>query len=177
VAFDAGNLANVAKALRKLYPAALLVLCGDDDKATEARTGSNPGRLKAEAAARAVRGLAVFPAPLPENGSDFNDLHQAAGLDAVRACIEGAIEAHQASASAAHAAQADRQGNPSHGPRHAPHGGDDGHDMLVGAPTRSPAAPSTRSRLTMPGCGIAVSTRTAKPRPPNGCAAVWTWKP
>lgn len=43
VAFDAGNLANVAKALRKLHPAALLVLCGDDDKGTEARTGSNPG--------------------------------------------------------------------------------------------------------------------------------------
>jgi putative DNA primase/helicase len=129
VAFDAGNLARVVRALCKKYPATLLVLCGDDDQATEARTGSNPGRLKAEAAARAVRGLAVFPAPLPENGSDFNDLHQAAGLDAVRACIEGAIEAHQASASAAHAAQADRQGNPSHGPRHAPHdGGNDAHD-------------------------------------------------
>lgn len=129
VAFDAGNLANVAKTLRKLHPAALLVLCGDDDQSTEARTGTNPGREKAEAAARAVHGLAVFPAPLPENGSDFNDLHQASGLDAVRAVIEGAIEAHQASASAAHAAQADRQGNHSHGPRHAPHdGGNDAHD-------------------------------------------------
>ena len=91
VAFDAGNLANVAKTLRKLYPAVLVVIAGDDDRATEARTGSNPGRLKAEAAARAVHGLAVFPAPLPENGSDFNDLHQGEGLDAVRACIEGAI--------------------------------------------------------------------------------------
>jgi putative DNA primase/helicase len=129
VAFDAGNLANVAKTLRKLYPAVLVVIAGDDDRATEARTGSNPGRLKAEAAARAVHGLAVFPAPLPENGSDFNDLHQGEGLDAVRACIEGAIEAHQACASAAHAAQTDRQGNPRHGPRHAPHdGGNDAHD-------------------------------------------------
>jgi putative DNA primase/helicase len=128
VGLDAGNLANVAKALRKLHPAALLVLCGDDDRHTEARTGSNPGRLKATAAARAVRGLAVFPAPLPENGSDFNDLATASGLDTVRAVIEGAIEAHQASASAAHAAQADRQGNPGHGPRHAPHdGGNDAH--------------------------------------------------
>ncbi|MBK9986174.1 MAG: toprim domain-containing protein [Betaproteobacteria bacterium] len=129
VAFDAGNLANVAKTLRKLYPAVLVVIAGDDDRATEARTGSNPGRLKAEAAARAVHGLAVFPAPLPENGSDFNDLHQGEGLDAVRDCIEGAIEAHQACASAAHAAQTDRQGNPRHGPRHAPHdGGNDAHD-------------------------------------------------
>ena len=122
VAFDAGNLANVAKALRKLHPAALLVLAGDDDQATGARTGTNPGRVKAEAAARAVRGLAVFPAPLPENGSDFNDLATASGLDAVRDCIEAAIQAHQASASAAHATQAERQGNPTHGPRHAPHG-------------------------------------------------------
>ena len=129
VAFDAGNLANVAKALRKLHPAALLVLAGDDDQATEARTGTNPGRLKATAAARAVRGLAVFPAPLPENGSDFNDLHQASGLDAVREVIEAAIQAHQASESAAHAAQADRSGKGGHGPRHAPQGGgDDAHD-------------------------------------------------
>jgi phage/plasmid primase-like uncharacterized protein len=109
----------------------------------------NPGRLKAEAAARAVRGLAVFPAPLPENGSDFNDLHQAAGLDAVRACIEGAIEAHQASASAAHAAQADRQGNPSHGPRQQT----ERPTMAATMPT-IPAAPSTPSRLTMQACGI-----------------------
>ena len=50
-----------------------------------ARTGNNPGRDKATAAARSVRGLAVFPEPLPEGASDFNDLHQAAGLDAVRA--------------------------------------------------------------------------------------------
>ena len=129
IAFDAGNLSHVACALRKLAPPALIVVCGDDDRATEARTGTNPGRVKAEAAARAVHGLAVFPEPLPEGGSDFNDLHQASGLDAVRACIEGAIEAHKAQQTAAHAAQADRQGNPSHGPRHAPHdGGNDGHD-------------------------------------------------
>ena len=65
VAFDAGNLAHVAKALRQQYPAALLVLCGDDDVQTLARTGSNPGRDKATAAAHAVRGVAVFPTPLP----------------------------------------------------------------------------------------------------------------
>ena len=69
VAFDAGNLAHVVKALRKKYPAALIVLAGDDDRDTEARTGSNPGRLKATAAARSVQGLAVFPSRLPENGS------------------------------------------------------------------------------------------------------------
>ncbi|PIF16578.1 MULTISPECIES: DUF927 domain-containing protein [unclassified Acidovorax] len=96
VAFDAGNLAHVAKALRQQDHAALLVLCGDDDRATEARTGTNTGRVKAEAAARAVRGLAVFPEGLPDGGSDFNDMHQAQGLQAVGACVEAAIAAHQA---------------------------------------------------------------------------------
>lgn len=95
VAFDAGNLAHVAKALRAANPAAQLVLCGDDDRTTEARTGTNPGREKAGAAARAVRGLAVFPEGLPDGGTDFNDMHQATGLQAVGACIEAAIAAHQ----------------------------------------------------------------------------------
>jgi putative DNA primase/helicase len=99
VAFDAGNLAHVARALRKLHPAALLVLCGDDDAQTLARTGNNPGRDKATAAALAVHGLAVFPEGLPGGGSDFNDLHQhiggAAGLAAVRSIVQAAIDAHQ----------------------------------------------------------------------------------
>ena len=94
VAWDAGNLAHVVRALRGRYPAARLLVCGDDDRATEARTGKNPGRLKATEAARLVGGVAVFPGDgLPEGGSDFNDLHQAAGLEAVRLVIEGAIRA------------------------------------------------------------------------------------
>ena len=109
VAFDAGNLAHVAKALRTRYPAALLVLCGDDDLHTFEKTGHNPGRDKATAAARAVHGLAVFPEALPDGGSDINDLHLhhggAAGLEAVRCIVEGAIDGHQASQTAAHAAQ------------------------------------------------------------------------
>jgi putative DNA primase/helicase len=95
VAFDAGNLAPVAKALHKSYPAALLVLCGDDDAQTFARAGHNPGRDKATAAALAVHGLAVFPEGLPEGGSDFNDLHQAAGFDAVRLIVDSAIDSHE----------------------------------------------------------------------------------
>lgn len=110
VAFDAGNLTHVAKALRRLYPAALLVLCGDDDAGTFARTGINPGREKAASAARCVRGLAVFPEPLPEGASDFNDLHQAAGLPAVRDLIEAAISARQARHVARHVAQTSRSG-------------------------------------------------------------------
>lgn len=105
VAFDAGNLQHVAKALRRLHPAALLVIAGDDDRYTEQRTGTNPGRTKAETAARAVRGLAVLPEGAPADGEpvnwDYNDQHRAHGLDAVRATIQTAIDAHRQAAAAA----------------------------------------------------------------------------
>lgn len=91
VAFDAGNLLHVAKAARELAPSARVVVCGDDDAATQARTGRNAGRAKAEAAAKAVQGVAVFPSALPEGGSDFNDMHQACGLQAVAACVRAAL--------------------------------------------------------------------------------------
>lgn len=93
VAFDAGNLAHVARLVRGLFPAAALVICGDDDRKTADRTGRNPGIEKATAAARMVRGAAVFPEGLPAGGSDFNDLHAAAGLEAVRRQIEAAERA------------------------------------------------------------------------------------
>ncbi|MBS0318431.1 MAG: DUF927 domain-containing protein, partial [Proteobacteria bacterium] len=128
VAFDAGNLGHVARALRQQHPAALIVVCGDDDRATAAKTGNNPGRDKATAAARPVRGLALFPEGLPEAGSDFNDLHQAVGLDAVRQQIEVGIEAHQAGQRAAQAANGRRPGQGGGERDAAPSGaaGDDG---------------------------------------------------
>jgi putative DNA primase/helicase len=101
VAFDAGNLPKVTNALRKTYPAALLVLCGDDDVQTFATKGNNPGRDQATAAARTVRGLAVFPNGLTEGGSDFNDMHQAAGLEAVGLLVDAAIHAFEESNQAA----------------------------------------------------------------------------
>jgi putative DNA primase/helicase len=126
VAFDAGNLAHVAKALRKAYPAALLVLCGDDDAQTLAKSGHNPGRDKATAAAGAVHGLAVFPEALPDGGSDFNDMHQAAGLEAVRLLVDWAIdafsEAQTAAQAAAHAAQNENAGKGSQNKRRKPNG-------------------------------------------------------
>ncbi|WHZ12497.1 MAG: DNA primase, phage-associated [Burkholderiaceae bacterium] len=131
VAFDAGNLAHVAKALHKRHPAALIVIAGDDDVQTHARSGANPGRDKAAAAARAVRGLAVFPEQLPEGGSDFNDLHQAAGLDAVREQIEASIDAHQAGQRPAQASNGRRTGQSGHERDAAPSGGagDDGQSF------------------------------------------------
>jgi putative DNA primase/helicase len=96
VAFDAGNLPHVVRALRGRYPGALVMVCGDDDAATMARTGKNAGRDKATEAAKLARGAAVFPQGLADGASDWNDLQQSAGLDAVRAQIEAAIQAAQA---------------------------------------------------------------------------------
>lgn len=61
VAFDAGNLEPVAKTLREKYTNAKIIICGDDDSGTEERTGRNPGRHCAEAAARAVGGIVALP--------------------------------------------------------------------------------------------------------------------
>ena len=91
VAFDVGNLVHVARALRKHYPGVAIVLCADDDRATQRKTGKNPGRDKAAEIAKAVRGVVVAPSDLPEGGTDFNDMHAHAGLGAVRECIEGAV--------------------------------------------------------------------------------------
>jgi putative DNA primase/helicase len=98
VCFDAGNLKHVAEALRQRWPALPLLVCGDDDRDTEARTGHNTGRDKAAAAARAggsAQGMAaaVLPAGLPGGGSDFNDLAAHAGLPAVAALVDAAVVA------------------------------------------------------------------------------------
>ncbi len=78
VGIDSGNLPAVADVLRHRFPGARIVLAGDDD---ETVTG-NPGRTKAEAAALAVGGTAVFPGGEP--GQDWNDIRCALGLEEVR---------------------------------------------------------------------------------------------
>lgn len=57
VAFNAGNLGPVAKAMREKFPDLPLILCADDDSGTE----GNPGLTKATEAARAVGGLLAIP--------------------------------------------------------------------------------------------------------------------
>jgi putative DNA primase/helicase len=80
VAFNAGNLLPVAKALRAKYPCITLVVCADDDWATE----GNPGLTAATEAARAVGGLLAVPRfdglPRADKDTDFNDLHRLAGM-------------------------------------------------------------------------------------------------
>jgi putative DNA primase/helicase len=92
VAFNAGNLGSVALALRTKYPTLKITVAADDDY----RTDGNPGITKATAAAQAVGGCVAVPdfgVSRPDRATDFNDLRQVAGLDAVRRCFEAAQSA------------------------------------------------------------------------------------
>lgn len=60
-AFDSGNLVHVAEALHKKYPDKPVVIAGDDDQHLELTQGINPGRRKAEEAAKAVGGKVLLP--------------------------------------------------------------------------------------------------------------------
>lgn len=89
VAFNAGNLKPVALALREKYPSLKIIVAADDDYRTE----GNPGITKATEAAQAVGGCVAVPdfgANRLDGATDFNDLHQLRGPEAVRACIEAA---------------------------------------------------------------------------------------
>lgn len=89
VAFSAGNLESVARELHEKYPDLWIVLCADDDYRTE----GNPGFTKATEAARAVGGLLAVPdfgGDRPEGATDFNDLAQHRGAEAVKRAIAGA---------------------------------------------------------------------------------------
>lgn len=87
-AFNAGNLEVVAMDIRHQFPSAQLLIAGDDDRATQ----GNPGRTKAEAAASAARGKAVFP-DLGAQGSDFWDMKEQQGAEAVAKLIRAVVRA------------------------------------------------------------------------------------
>jgi len=90
VAFNAGNLMAVCKALRAKYPDWRLIVCADDDHATP----GNPGLITATEAALAVVGLLAVPdftgTERGQKVTDFNDLAKLAGAEIVKLCIEAA---------------------------------------------------------------------------------------
>lgn len=91
VAFDVGNLKTVAAELRKEHPTSTIVIAADNDQWGD----KNPGKLGADAAARACFGHVVLPEFSSADGKpkDFNDLHVREGLAAVKAQIESVIPA------------------------------------------------------------------------------------
>ena len=63
VALDAGNLLPVAQVIRRLYPKAVIIVCGDNDL-------SGVGQKAAREAANEVGGRFIIP---PNVGQDWND--------------------------------------------------------------------------------------------------------
>lgn len=97
VAFNAGNLGLVAKAVCAMYPDLRLILCADDDYRTE----GNPGLTKATEAALAVGGLLAVPTFTleeierfqAEHGkppTDLSDMTVLCGVEAVRGRVASA---------------------------------------------------------------------------------------
>lgn len=87
VAFDAGNLMPVAKALKEKYPKHKIFVCGDDDVFSEK---GNKGRSEAEKVAQFLGTPALFPQfqDLEKSPSDFNDLYVSEGIEVVREQLE-----------------------------------------------------------------------------------------
>lgn len=81
-AMDCGNLPAVAAIARRQHPEAQILICGDNDESTK----GNPGKAKAKQAALAVGGLVI----LPLIAGDWNDYHQAHGLEKTREAIMSA---------------------------------------------------------------------------------------
>jgi putative DNA primase/helicase len=87
VAFNAGNLAAVARSVRRLHPRAEIVICGDDDRWTD----GNPGATKARKAALEIGAKLLMPdfsgLDLSTRPTDFNDLYR------LRRAAQGAVAA------------------------------------------------------------------------------------
>lgn len=93
-AFNAGNLKNVAKALKSKYSHASIIVCCDNDQWTE--VNGKPKNVGVEAgreAASQVSGMIAVPHfTSPQKGlTDFNDLAQVEGLEVVKEQLEKAF--------------------------------------------------------------------------------------
>jgi phage/plasmid primase-like uncharacterized protein len=90
IAFDAGNLAPVAKAIRAWMPLARIVIAADDDHAT----AGNPGLTKARDAAELISAAVAVPIFLETeaHGTDFNDLAALRGYEPVAEIMRAAFE-------------------------------------------------------------------------------------
>jgi len=91
VAFDAGNVPTIARAMRELFPAATLLICADNDQ--WAKDKKNDGIHYARQAASSANAILVVPQfeSLATKPTDFNDLHVLEGIEAVREQIGAAV--------------------------------------------------------------------------------------
>ena len=90
VAFDAGNIKDAARAIKAKMPNARITICADNDPPRP--DGTNIGVMKAKEAAASIPGTRVVVADFSQDEksrglTDFNDLHKARGLAAVKNAI------------------------------------------------------------------------------------------
>jgi putative DNA primase/helicase len=91
IAFNAGNLEPVAKAIRQKFPELPMTICADDDVTVK----DNPGITKANNAALAIGArvaIPVFGNKRPDHVTDFNDMAALFGLKEVAISIRSATE-------------------------------------------------------------------------------------
>lgn len=100
VAFDSGNLVQVAKDLRERFPDREILIAGDNDHTKEGQLGTdgkpkiNVGREKAHEAAAAVGGFVLLPQfAKGDKGTDWNDLEHmpGVGIDGVRIRLQAGL--------------------------------------------------------------------------------------
>lgn len=78
-AMSASNIYEVAGIAKKKYPNSIGIICADDNSANKVNTGLNAAMQAGEAF-----GMQVVSPTTPK---DFNDMHQAQGLDVVKSLI------------------------------------------------------------------------------------------
>ncbi|WP_122744866.1 LPD7 domain-containing protein [Pseudomonas viridiflava] len=95
---DAGNMVDVAQILHQKYPSSPHLFMADFDHAKE----ENKGLIMATRAAEAVGGHVAYPvfneSEIAQGFTDFNDLHQSRGLDALRGHIDSLFPSYAQSA-------------------------------------------------------------------------------
>ncbi len=87
VAFDSGNLLDVARAYRERDPERTIIIAADNDHHLPRKEVPLPnvGQVKALAAAEAVGGIVLTPSFTPaDKGTDWNDYAAQHGKEAVR---------------------------------------------------------------------------------------------
>ena len=99
VAFNSGNLPVVAQTFREKYPTSTLVIAGDNDHTKPIE--KNVGLQKAQEAAQKVAGHLLIPEfEKGSTGTDWNDLAQEKGKEAVRHQLQVGISLIKAQAKA-----------------------------------------------------------------------------
>jgi len=101
IALDCGNMEPVAELVRQKNPAAEIVVCADDDWKTACTRTGNPGLHGARAAAGAIDAAVVIPDfsgkadNRRDKDTDFNDLANFLGVDAVRRSLSARVTPDQ----------------------------------------------------------------------------------